>query len=752
MSQEEKYPLQDTLYTGPSALQDEFQEDPYSPLAHLNDSQKKAVMATEGIVRVIAGAGSGKTRTLSSRFAFLTLEAGILPSSILCVTFTNKAAAEMRSRIRRMTGDEDTGYICTFHSLCNTILLEEANAIHFPKSFMVMDNGDIDDLLQIVYDERGLTSRDMTFSKARDMIEILKINEQPEYRFDLVNLSLQQLHEKYLQAKDVKDIIFLGYLYQQKKNFALDYNDLIILTLHIFNENEEIRRKWQQKLEYIMIDEFQDIDDLQYRLMEVLAGWHHNLFVVGDPDQTVYTWRGARVEYLTRFNERFPGCQTLFLNENYRSTPEILFCANSLISANANRIEKNLQAFRPSGAQVHAGHYEDSRKEAQGIVRQIAHLHKKGYRYKDMAILYRAHFLSRPIEDALIESQIPYTIYSGTPFFSRKEIKDAAAYARMLVYQDDLDFIRTVNTPKRNIGKTRMHFLKEYALEHQISLFEALQENADTPRFASTQAKEYIKLIEETSWKEQSVSETVASLLDASGYEKMLRLEGAQQRLDNLAELKQAISEYEISWGEDTTLEGWLRHIAFFQNTDVSMEPDRIRLMTIHTAKGLEFPCVFLPGMNEGLFPSRQTKNLQGMEEERRLAFVAVTRAENELYLSEAAGFMHNGAGRYPSRFLADIGTEKMHWDPPMDPDKMAQTRRIMQARPELLKHDAGREKLCAGDRIRHAVFGEGTILTISEDGSRITILFDRLESTRTLSARAKLEKTGHTDLEHVLN
>lgn len=289
----------------------------------LNAEQLQAVEETEGYVRVVAGAGSGKTRTLANRFAYLVNDLGILPSSILCVTFTNKSANEMRNRIHSLIGDSDTGYISTFHGFCSSILKEEANAIHFPKSFMVLDNADIDSMLKAVYDQRGLTSRDMTFSKARDLIELLKTDKRPDYYLDLISLSAEQLYEKYMRSTQTEDIIFYGYLYQQKKNFGLDYNDLIILSLYIFRENEEIARKWQERLEYIMIDEFQDIDALQYRLMKVLSSYHKNLFVVGDPDQTIYTWRGASVRYLLDFDQNFPGTKTIYLNRNYRSNPQI---------------------------------------------------------------------------------------------------------------------------------------------------------------------------------------------------------------------------------------------------------------------------------------------------------------------------------------------------------------------------------------------------------------------------------------------
>ncbi|MBR0162272.1 MAG: ATP-dependent helicase, partial [Oscillospiraceae bacterium] len=298
-------------------------------LEQLNEAQREAVQTTEGYVRVIAGAGSGKTRALTCRFAYLVNELGIMPGNILCVTFTNKAAQEMRQRIHKMTGDNDTGYINTFHGFCVSVLDEESYAVQYPKSFLVLDNSDIDSMLKIIYEERGLSLRDMSFASAREMIEIQKLFKKPEYYRDLIALPLDELHEKYRLAADVKDIIFYGYLYQEKKCFGLDYNDLIIFTLHIFRENPDIRLKWQERLEYIMIDEFQDIDGLQYELMEALQGYHKNLFIVGDPDQTIYTWRGANTKYLMDFDQSHEGTKTILMLKNYRSTPQIVAAANA---------------------------------------------------------------------------------------------------------------------------------------------------------------------------------------------------------------------------------------------------------------------------------------------------------------------------------------------------------------------------------------------------------------------------------------
>ena len=548
-------------------------------LQGLNPAQREAVTATEGFIRVVAGAGSGKTRALTHRFAYLVNELGILPGNILCVTFTNKSANEMRQRIHQLTGDNDTGYINTFHGFCVSILQEDSHAVQYPKRFLVLDNSDIDAMLQIIYEERGLTLRDMTFSAARDMIEIQKLAKKPEYYRDMITMSLDTLREKYDQARSTEDIIFYGYLYQEKKCFGLDYNDLLKFSLYIFEQHEDIRLKWQQRLEYIMIDEFQDIDLIQYQLMEVLCGYHQNLFIVGDPDQTIYTWRGADVRFLLDFDKNFPAVKTILMMENYRSTPEILAAANSLIAVNETRIKKDLLPTRPSGPEVLCHLAKNQEGEARWMVEEMERLHSQGVAYRDMTVLYRAHYVSRAVEEALLAAKVPYTIYSGVQFFDRREIKDALSYLRMIAYRDDLSFRRIANVPKRNLGKRRMAFLEDYTAAHGGTLYEALQVNLDDPIFRGTKAGQFLSLIEAFSqdYQGRPVSEVLAAILNESGYEAMLRTEGSQERLDNLAELKQSIYEFETTCGEESTLEQYLSHVALFTGGDLAALPEVLR-------------------------------------------------------------------------------------------------------------------------------------------------------------------------------
>lgn len=712
-------------------------------LQGLNASQLEAVTSTEGFIRVIAGAGSGKTRALARRFAYLVNEIGILPGNILCVTFINKSANEMRQRIHNLTGDNDTGYISTFHSFCVSVLQEDSHALQYPKSFLVLDNSDIDSMLKIIYEERGLTLRNMTFSKARDMIEIRKLIKEPEYYLDMLNMSLDTLRQKYLTATEPSDIIFYGYLYQEKKCFGLDYNDLIKFTLYIFEQNEAVKIKWQQRLEYIMIDEFQDIDELQYKLMSVLCGYHKNLFIVGDPDQTIYTWRGANVRYLLDFDKIFPSVKTIMMMQNYRSTPQIVSVVNDLIDKNKFRIKKNLMPTIADGRKVICHHADTSEREAMWIAEQIQALHGEGTSYREITVLYRAHYITRIVEEVFLREKIPYAIYSGVQFFNRMEIKDALAYLRLIAYKDDLAFLRVVNVPKRNLGERRIKFLQEYAVKHQCSLYIALETNLDNEIFKGTKAAQFVALIENfaANYAERQISELLAAILNESGYEKMLRTEGSQERLDNLAELKQSVYEYETSCGEESTLEHYLSHVALFTNNDAADNSDKVKLMTVHSAKGLEFPYVFLCAMNEGVFPSKKTDTIQKMEEERRLAFVAMTRAQKGLYLSEAEGRNFDGSPRYPSRFLLDIEPALLDYTQKPQEGLIIETKDYLVINERYLADEENQLSLAVGQRVKHNIFGSGTVVDVDLIKAAHLVKFDNIDTPRSISFRAKLEK-----------
>ncbi len=711
-------------------------------LADLNAQQREAVTATEGYVRVIAGAGSGKTRALAHRFAYLVQEVGILPSAILCVTFTNKSAGEMRQRIRALTGDNDTGYISTFHSFCVTVLQEDSHAVQYPRSFLVLDNSDIDAMLKTVYEERGLTLRHKTFAQAREMIEICKLEKEPDYYEHMIAMPLDRLREMYMDASEPDDIIFRGYLYQQKKCFGLDYNDLIKYVLHIFTIDEDIRTKWQQRLEYIMVDEYQDIDELQYGLMKVLSAYHKNLFIVGDPDQTIYTWRGASVKFILNFDKEFPDVRTVMMNTNYRSTPQVLAAANSLIAVNLGRIRKDLVPTLPNGAPVLYHHAKTAEAEAQWIAGRIRALQEKGAALSDVAILYRGHYISRALEEVFLKEQLPYVIYSGVQFFARMEVKDALSYLRLIAFKDDLSFMRVANQPKRNLGERRMRFLQEYAAQHACTLWEALERAAEDDIFQRTDAKRLLSLISRfhTCYAEMPVSELLSAVLDESGYEMMLRTEGSQERLDNLAELKQAIHEYEVSCGEESTLESYLSHIAMMTNADADARRNAVKMMTIHAAKGLEFPHVFLCGLSEAMFPSKKTATAEGMEEERRLAFVALTRARQTLYLSDAEGRTLDGGYRVPSRFLFDIGKDALQYTNELPDSLVREAEWRIRSSESALAQGLSAPRFQVGDRVLHSIMGAGQIVGIDEERGTYAVQFDALETPRNISFKARLE------------
>ena len=711
-------------------------------LDKLNPSQREAVVTTEGYVRVIAGAGSGKTRTLTHRFAYLVNEIGIPAGNILCVTFTNKAANEMRQRIHMLTGDRDTGYINTFHGFCANVLKEESFVFNYPKSFLVLDNSDIDSMLSVIYEERNLSLRDMTFSKARDMIEMIKLFERPDYYIDMFDMSLETLKEKYDSAVTAKDIIFYGYLYQEKKCFGLDYNDLIIFTLYTFKVSEESRLKWQKRLMYIMIDEFQDIDKPQYELMEVLSDYHKNLFVVGDPDQTIYTWRGADIHYLLDFDKKFKGTKTVMMNDNYRSVKSVIDVANSLISKNKYREEKDLVSLRGEGAGTGVYFAKNSDDEAAFIVAKIVELMEtKGDTYRDMTILFRSHFLTRSLEHALFTNKIPDVIYSGVQFYDRLEIKVALSYLRILVSGDDLAFKRVINTPKRNMGERRIKFLEEVSENEHITLFSALKENIDNPIFKGTKAHAFLELIEKLSenLEKKAISELLTEVLQLSGYEEALRTEGAQERLDNLAELKQSIYEYEVTCGEETNLDSYLKHIALYTNTDLEDTKDRVKLMTVHAAKGLEFKNVFICGLNEGVFPSKKVRTEAAMEEERRLAFVAITRAKDTLLLTEAMGRNFDGSPRFPSRFLFDIEKQYLEYLNEPNDALIKETKEYIALYDKTLIKDK-KDLFEEGSRVKHMILGEGTITSIDSDMQAYVIKFDSSETERMISFKVSLD------------
>ena len=707
-------------------------------LCELNEQQRQAATTTEGFIRVVAGAGSGKTKTLTARYLYLVEMLGISTANILCVTFTNKAAAEMKKRIRRQLPDQDLGRITTFHGFCVGLLKEDCHVVRYPANFIVLDEEDKESILRRVFEDLGITSRDMTIKDAVDHIGWRKGGRG--YVKTLIDPDPEHLVELSQGANTLKDKVMYRYFYEQRKCYGLDFDDLVYFALYILEQDKTTREKWQQRLEYIMVDEFQDIDKDQYALADILSGYHKNLFVVGDPDQTIYTWRGADVKFILEFDSRHENVQTIYLNTNYRSAPQILAASNALIEKNRDRLKKRLTAVRPDDRKPLYFHAKTGQLEADWITAQMRAMHEGGRSYSQMGVLYRAHYVSRAVEESLIRNKIPYVLYSGVEFYKRKEIKDVLCYLRMIYSGDDISFLRTVNEPRRGVGRTRIAALKEYAEMYKCSLYDALLANLNTDLIRRSRAKDYVRLIEKyrSIFDNMDLTDLLSGVLSESGYEAMLRSSGEEERLDNLAELKQAIFDFERKAGEDVSLGNYLDHAALFTNMDTTEKAQAVKLMTIHAAKGLEFPVVFLCGLSEGIFPGKRANTRERLEEERRLCYVAFTRAKDRLLLSDAAGTNYDGSFRYPSRFLFNAEEENLDYVVKLDPDiiedakaKIRQTE-DMEDRPQLPNDKIGM-------RVLHPIFGEGTVIGVPREGEGIIVQFDSMVTPRTFGPGAKL-------------
>lgn len=710
--------------------------------SNLNEEQKIAVETTEGYVRVVAGAGSGKTKTLAHRYAYIVNELGVSTSNILCVTFTNKAANEMKSRIRRLIGDKDLALICTFHGFCVQVLREDIYRINYPKNFIILDEEDTESILKNIYRTHKIKSSQIKFKKAREIVSNYK--RHSSYCSILTKTNDSSLYDKYINSTELEDQIIYGYLYEEKKNYGLDFDDLIQLTLFIFNEYPDILKKWQNKLEYVMVDEFQDVSLNQYTLCEMISKYHENLFIVGDPDQTIYSWRGADVKFLLNFDKIHNGTRTIIMNKNYRSVPNIIDISNSLISHNTERIEKNLIPVRDKQNKTLYYHAKTTFDESNWVSEQILKLIDIGARYNDIAILYRAHYVSRSIEESLMRNKIPYVIFSGVGFYSRKEIKDVLCYLRMLIYADDISFLRTINEPKRKIGEKRIEFLENYARMYNCSLYEALKDNLTDSLFSNTGAREYVNLIEKhtDSYHIKNISDTLKEILDESKYEQSLREQGEDERLENLAELVQSVFEFEKNTTEETTLEDYLSQISLYTNSDSDSKKNSIKMMTIHTAKGLEYPYVFITDLNEGIFPSIKTNTKDKLEEERRLAYVAFTRAKDKLFICDSEGYNYDSSFRYPSRFIFNIKKELVEYVVELDDGITREAKEYIKNREKYINGvniECNVEKtnspnsINVGDKITHKIFGNGTIMEINSSDSSAIVKFDKLKTSRSI-------------------
>jgi len=687
----------------------------------LNGRQYEAVTTTEGFLRIVAGAGSGKTKTLTHRYAYLVKGAGIQPRNILCVTFTSKAAGEMRGRIRHLIGDGyDTSLVTTYHGFCARVLRNDIEKLFYPQNFLILDIADQKKILEEIYTELELKMDHSSFQKILTQID--KRKSDMTYVKSLVE------PDKIINENDtvLDDRIFYMYLQRQKKVFGLDFNDLINFTFYLFDKHEEAMHKWQEQLHYIQVDEFQDSSDRELRLLDILSDLNKNLFVVGDPDQNIYEWRGSRTEILVDFDKTHEGTKTIIMDQNYRSTPQILAHANSLIDKNTARIKKNLFTQNPNGLPVIHLHAKDERSEASWIVSEIKDAVKRGKRkYHDFSMLYRAGFLSRYLEQALLEEDVPYRMWGSARFYDRMEIRDTIAYLRMLLYQDNYSFLRVINVPRRKIGKNRITYIKTFAEEEGVSYYKALVNHVRDKALNGTGAEEFVWLIELFQKKVESAlpSEILNELLDKSDYRRYIRENGDMERLDNLAELCKAVTEYERTYGEELTLEEYLNYVALRYDEDSRDNNDCVRLMTIHASKGLEFPCVFVAGMSDGIFPSSRSieeRKQAGLEEERRLCFVAITRAREQLYLTESEGFSAGGQRKIPSRFLFDVD-EGLYERVGTIPEEVE-----VDFRKKVCRNNSQVDStlFLIGSKINHTIFGEGEIQSLDAGKGVYNIYF----------------------------
>lgn len=705
----------------------------FNTVQNLNEVQSKVVETTEGYVRVIAGAGTGKTRTITERYIYLIEEVGISQENILCVTFTNKAAAEMRSRIIRRIGVNAGEFICTFHSLCIKILRADITRIGFPTAFTIIDEEDQKDILRQIYAEHDISKKDYPISSIINYICAQKHNTQ--YVRDFMALNSNQKREEFLATgNDEQWTVFSEYLRIQKKNFYLDFEDLMYFTVYLLEKFDDIRAFWQSKFDYIMVDESQDNNDTQWNLVNLLSGGHNNMMVVGDPDQCIYEWRGSIPEYLVDFDKSHTPCTTIILNENYRSTPNILDVANCVICRNVKRVPKDLFTKREPIQNVTHFHAQNDEEEAKFVASTIFELNRSGIPFNDFAILYRASHLSRAIEQGLIQAGIPYKIYAGVNFFARKEIKDIFAYLKVINSFDDTSTIRVINVPARKLGKAYLLKLLEKFKHGNNSIIETILDHKDDKDIGKKSAVEFARMIlslhnEASSLK---LSDLVQRVLEESGLIEMYSETDQEERLNNIAELEQMIQQYEHEH-EKWDLPLFLQEMALYTNMDLKNNSDQVKLMTIHQAKGLEFPVVFTIGMNEGVLPSiHSLRNpfQNNLEEERRLAYVAFTRAHDYLFITEHEGYdFHNNNHFLPSRFIYEIKQELLINEGHMSKSIEEKIRSIpvvaLEADQTKPKAKTTR-KYHVGDEIEHRIFGTGTILEINEGKDIVTVLFEK--------------------------
>lgn len=707
---------------------------------NLNGRQQEAVIKTEGPVMVLAGAGTGKTRVLTNRIAHLIDLLGINPYHILAVTFTNKAAREMKDRINKLVVDVDLRHmwVQTFHSMCAKLLRIELNDfLGYTHNFNIIDDEDRAKILRDIIKEYGYDPREVKANDIKAKISKYKNLIEPSVGVNSYEFFTEQLAKRepinYRVIKRYDEIL--------RKENLLDFDDLILITVKLLLSKEEILKKYQERFEYILVDEFQDTNDIQYLLVKLLASKHQNIFVVGDQDQSIYSFRGANVGNIDKFMHDFKDHEVILLEENYRSTNAILKIANNVIENNFGRVKKTLFTNISDGKKPLYYHASSSYEEAMFVAEKIKKYVQSGISYKDIAILYRANYVSRNFEDILVKNQIPYIVYGGKSFFERKEIKDMIAYLRLMINEnDDFQFKRVVNEPKRKIGDALIGKLSAASIEENVSLFKAIDHIQSTGiGVANLIGFKFtiLELREEFECLDLPFANIIDRILDKTGYLKMLKDEGESgaERLENIKEFKSALVEveefYEGSRMEKLAL--FLSDLALRTNDDNKEEGDNlVKLMTFHQAKGLEYKVVFMVAMEESIFPSSQCYLPEDIEEERRICYVGITRAREELVITNAKSRFYNGTQSFfpVSRFINEMKLE--------DLDVIGEIKRVVTNTTSSAVKTEEKEEVKVtsfdkGDKINHKLFGEGVI--VSSDGKVITVAFAMPHGVKKLMA-----------------
>ena len=730
-------------------------------LQNLNDKQLEAVKTTEGPVLVVAGAGSGKTKVLATRIAYLIDGIGCPDRNILAITFTNLACREMKSRVFSILNRPCNAQILTYHGLCLRILREDISIYGMDKNFNIIDDEEQSEIIKQIYQDWRLRDEFGKRCKIKMMLDFIRAIQSscnciertfwdknidiPDQVNDLIKRHI--LHngdDKYIKS------IYLEYIKRKFKGNLLDYNDLITGAYKLLKYNPEIAKKWQQRFQYILVDEFQDTDYFQFQILQMLINSQENVFCVGDPDQTIYEWRGAYAEIFNDFLARFQNTKQIILDKNYRSTQNILDVANSLIKHNEKRIDKTLIAHNANGEKPI--YYEGDSKNEEGrfVVNTIKELVKKGYAYKDIAILYRANFLSRFIEQALLYANIPYCIYGGVKFYQRKEIKDVLAYIRLIENPDDeLAIKRVINTPNRKIGDVTIDKIANYAFNKNISFAEALKTSSSSDpnvTWDKENVRSFVTLINsfKTLVKDLPLAEGVKKILEVIKYRDYLKtydLNEETARWQNIEELLTSITQYSLD-DEHPSYSSFLQSISLYTDTTSddfkNKDENTVSLMTIHFAKGTEYKVVFIVGMYEGTFPNNRC---EGNEEERRIAFVGFTRAKEHLYLCSSHGVSFNGSDE-PSSFISEINPSSIEKKKSsLSSNSNADLSWFDSQKPQRFDNQYNNFSIDfkVGDTIVHTVFGMGQIVEV--DGDYIVVVFKKPYGKKTLNAHHKAIK-----------